>query len=115
MLATAVKLGLAPERMGQVINGGTGRSYASEYFVPRILRRAFSYGFSMEQAYKDIKNLNEAGERENISTPVLDAAASVYRKTLEMGYGHLYKGAMFFPYEAQLGIEVKASETINEI
>ncbi len=115
MLAAAAKLGLDPERIGQVICGGTGRSYASEYFVPRILRRDFAYGFTMEQAYKDIQNLNEACDAAGFLTPVLDAAAAVYRETLEMGFGHLYKGAMILPYEARSGLEFKPAENKNEV
>lgn len=33
----AVKLGIDPEKIGQVVNSGTGCSYASEFFIPRIL------------------------------------------------------------------------------
>jgi len=42
ILPMAVKMGLDPDLVGEVINSGTGRSYASEFFIPRILRRRFN-------------------------------------------------------------------------
>jgi 3-hydroxyisobutyrate dehydrogenase-like beta-hydroxyacid dehydrogenase len=68
----------------------------------------------MEHAYKDIKNLNEACAANCFFTPLLDAAAEVYRNTLDMGFGHLYKGAMILPYEARSGVEFKSGENNNE-
>src|SRR5258705_2820179 len=37
ILPMAVKMGLDAEKVGEVINSGTGKSYASEFFIPRIL------------------------------------------------------------------------------
>ena len=53
VLPMAVKLGLDPEKVGQVVNSGTGKSYASEFFLPRILKNSFSDGYAMKHAYKD--------------------------------------------------------------
>ena len=44
ILPMAVKMGLDAEKVGAVINSGTGRSYASEFFIPRILEDSFSDG-----------------------------------------------------------------------
>ena len=49
-----VKMGLDPDLVGEVVNSGTGRSYASEFFIPRILRGHFSDGYPMSHAYKDL-------------------------------------------------------------
>lgn len=38
VLPLAVKLGLDPDQIGAIVNSGTGRSYASEFFIPNILR-----------------------------------------------------------------------------
>ena len=37
ILPMAVHMGLDPEKIGNIINSGTGRSYASEFFIPRAL------------------------------------------------------------------------------
>ena len=42
VLPMAVKMGLDPEKVGSVVNSGTGRSYASEFFIPRILKTTAS-------------------------------------------------------------------------
>lgn len=53
ILPMAAKLRLDPVRIGEVVNSGTGRSYASEFFIPRILRGHFGDGYPMQKAYKD--------------------------------------------------------------
>lgn len=103
MLAVSVKLGLDPEQIGSVINSGTARSHASEYFVPRMLNRDFAYNFSMHDAYKDLVSASEVCMAEALPTPVLDAATSVYKTALQKGLGDLYKGAMICVYEDLLG------------
>ena len=44
ILPMAVKLGLDPEAIGAVVNNSSGKSYASDFFIPRILRRHFGDG-----------------------------------------------------------------------
>ena len=105
LLPMAVKLGLEPTQIGEVINGGTARSYASEYFVPRMLDRNFSYGFTLKDAYKDLVSAVEVAVNQTIPTPVLDATASIYKMTMLNGYGDLYKGALICLYEDLLGVK----------
>ena len=44
ILPMAAKMGLDPGQVAAVINSGTGRSYASEFFVPHMLKDSFSSG-----------------------------------------------------------------------
>jgi 3-hydroxyisobutyrate dehydrogenase-like beta-hydroxyacid dehydrogenase len=44
ILPMAMKMDLDPDLVGEVVNSGTGRSYASEFFIPRILRGHFADG-----------------------------------------------------------------------
>jgi len=105
LLPMAVKLGLDPEQIGEVVNNGTGRSYASEYFIPRMLKRDFAYGFTLKNAYKDLVSAAEVAAAEAIPTPVLDAVASVYKMTMLKGYGDSYKGVFIRFYEDLLGVK----------
>ena len=57
ILPMAVKMGLDPEKVGSVVNSGTGRSYASEFFIPRILQDNFADG------YRDAQRLQGPGQR----------------------------------------------------
>jgi 3-hydroxyisobutyrate dehydrogenase-like beta-hydroxyacid dehydrogenase len=59
ILPMAVKLGLDPEDVVEVVNSGTGRSYASEFFLPRNLEGNFTEGYPMKAAYKDLVSAAE--------------------------------------------------------
>ena len=49
ILPMAVKMGLDAEKVGAVVNSGTGRSYASEFFIPRMLQGNFADGYAMRE------------------------------------------------------------------
>jgi len=109
ILPMAVKMGLDAAKVGAVVNSGTGRSYASEFFVPRILQRSFSSGYPLKHAYKDLVSAAELGAKRCIPMPVLAAATATYQTALLEGHGDLDKGAMVRPFEDRLG--VRFSET----
>ncbi|MEP0687371.1 MAG: NAD(P)-dependent oxidoreductase, partial [Tateyamaria sp.] len=81
ILPMAVKLGLDPENTAEVVNSGTGRSYASEYFIPQILEGTFDTGYPLQSAYKDLISGAEISARYQIPAPVLAAAAFFVTKT----------------------------------
>lgn len=109
VMPLAVKAGLAPEKLEKVLTTASGRSFASEYFVPRILDGNFEGDFSMEAAYKDIVNIEELAARLHASMPVVDAMVSTYRAAMDMGFGEQPKSAMIKVYEHRLGQEVRRS------
>jgi len=104
VLPMAVKLGLDPEKVGQVVNSGTGKSYASEFFLPRILKNSFSDGYAMKHAYKDLVSGAEISANLCIPMPVLGAATATYQAALLKGYGDQDKGAMICVFEELLGV-----------
>lgn len=106
ILPMAMKMGLDPDLVGAVINSGTGRSYASEFFVPRILCRHFSDGYPMAHAYKDLISGAELGANLCVPMPVLAAATATYQMALLRGHGEKDKGAMVHVYEEMLGVQV---------
>lgn len=108
VLPMAVKMGLDPDLVGEVINSGTGRSYASEFFVPRVLQRRFSEGYPLAHAYKDLVSGAELGANHCIPMPVLAAATATYQAALLRGHGTRDKGAMVHVFEELLGVEVKS-------
>jgi 3-hydroxyisobutyrate dehydrogenase-like beta-hydroxyacid dehydrogenase len=109
ILPMAVKMGLDAEKVGSVVNSGTGRSYASEFFIPRILAGNFDEGYPMEHAYKDLVSAAELGARACIPMPVLAAATATYQTALLQGYGRMGKGAMVRPFEKMSGVEFRSS------
>ena len=110
ILPIASKLGLDPEKVGEVVNSGTGRSYASEFFVPRILENTFDQGYPMEHAYKDLIVGAEISARYRFPTPVLAAATATYQQALLEGYGALDKGAMIKVFEKLLDVQFRIQE-----
>ncbi|MES2183383.1 MAG: NAD(P)-dependent oxidoreductase [Pseudomonadota bacterium] len=107
ILPMAVKLGLDPEKMAAIVNSGTGRSYASEFFAPRMLDNHFADGYPMQHAYKDLVSGAELSARMGIPLPVLAAATTTYQTALLHGHGASDKGAMVKVFEKLLGVQFR--------
>ena len=107
VLPMAASMGLDPALIGQVINSGTGRSYASEFFIPRILQGRFTDGYPMQDAYKDLVGGAALSAGQCVPMPVLAAATATYQAALRQGLGALDKGAMVQVFEALLGVEYR--------
>lgn len=114
VLPMAVRLGLDPEKVGNVVNSGTGRSYASEFFIPRILKGDFSSGYPMQHAYKDLASAAEIGARRCVPMPVLAASTATYQMALLKGLGKLDKGAMVRVYEELNEVVFRASPMLEK-
>ena len=113
VLPLAIKAGLEPSQLEQVLTTGSSRSFASEYFVPRILARRFEGDFSMRAAYKDIVNIQEAAARHGVELPVVEAMVAIYRAAIDMGFGDQPKSAMIKVYEERSGQEVRGRPTAS--
>ena len=108
VLPMAVKMGLDSDLVGEVVNSGTGRSYASEFFIPRILKGHFSDGYPMAHAYKDLVSGAELGAQKCMPMPVLAAATATYQAALLRGLGAQDKGAMVQVFEDLLGVKYRS-------
>ena len=106
LMPLAVKAGLDVEQVARVVTSGSSRSFASEYFVPRILERSFAGDFAMREAHKDIVNVEQIAARLQAATPLTDAMVSTYRQALAAGLGDEPKSAMIKLYETALGTTV---------
>lgn len=109
VMPLAMKSGLGADKLAQVLTTASSRSFASEYFVPRILERKFDGDFSLQAAFKDIVNIQQAAARVQASTPVVDAMVATYQAAIDMGFGDQPKSAMVKVYEQQLDQEVSLS------
>ncbi len=115
VLPMAVKMGLDAELIGEVVNSGTGRSYASEFFIPRVLRGHFSDGYPMSHAYKDLVTGSELGAKQCVPMPVLAAATATYQTALLRGHGAQDKGAMIRVFEELLGVEFRSPASSSRV
>jgi 3-hydroxyisobutyrate dehydrogenase-like beta-hydroxyacid dehydrogenase len=114
ILPMAVKMGLDAEKVGEVVNSGTGKSYASEFFIPRILANSFSDGYPMKDAYKDLVSGAEISANLCIPMPVLAAATATYQMALLRGHGDKDKGGMIRVFEELLGTEYRNETARSE-
>jgi 3-hydroxyisobutyrate dehydrogenase-like beta-hydroxyacid dehydrogenase len=110
ILPMSKKMGLDPDLVGEVVNSGTGRSYASEFFIPRILKGHFGDGYPMKHAYKDLISGAELGANLSIPMPVLAAATATYQMALLKGHGDKDKGGMVAVFEELLGVGYRSQE-----
>lgn len=108
VLPMAVAMGLDPEQIAQVVTTGTSRSYASQYFVPRILQGRFDEGYPMGAAYKDLVAAAAISAEHGFPMPVTAAATATYQTALRQGHGDRDKGAMVLPFEGLLGVTVRS-------
>ncbi len=113
ILPMSKKMGLDPDLVGEVVNSGTGRSYASEFFIPRILKGHFSDGYPMKHAYKDLISGAELGANLSIPMPVLAAATATYQMALLKGHGDKDKGGMVTVFEELLGVGYRSRESAS--
>lgn len=107
VLPMAAKLGLDPEKVLQVVTTGTGRSFAAEFFGPRILEGKFGEGYPLKDAYKDMISAAEICAHKQIPLPLVHAAMTTYQMALAEGYGNEGKGAMIKVFERLLGVEFR--------
>lgn len=107
LLPLAVKSGLAPGLLQNVLSNGSAKSFASDHFLPRILDRQFSDDFSLQNAHKDITNIDVVKQHAQASTPLFDAMQAHYEQTMNEGFGDEPKSAMIKLYEKALGVTVQ--------
>lgn len=103
IMPIAARMGLDPAQIAQVVNSGTGRSFASEFFLPNILQGVFDRGYPLLAAHKDLVAAEALIAEHGLSAPVLAAATQSYRAALAQGLGHLDKGAMIRVFEQKSG------------
>lgn len=109
ILPMAVKLGLDPEKVTQIITTGTGRSYGLEFFAPRILQNQFDQGYPIKDAYKDMVSAAEISAQRMIPMPMVQAAATTFQMALAQGHGDCDKGGLIKVFEQLLGVRFRST------
>lgn len=114
LMPLGVKMGLDPEKIGEVLMTASGSSYASKSLIPEILKGNFEYGFSMERAYKDMLNIFELTGKYAVPLPTLSGTMQTYQLALQNGYGKDYKGAMIKFFEDMLNVKCRGENTDDD-
>jgi 3-hydroxyisobutyrate dehydrogenase-like beta-hydroxyacid dehydrogenase len=114
VLPMALKLGLDPDRVVQVAATGTGRSFAVEFFGPRILQNRFSEGYPIGKAYKDMASALEISAQRQIPLPMAQATTTIFQMALAEGLGAEDKGTLVKVFERLLGVEFRTKPGAGE-
>lgn len=109
VLPMAVKLGLDPAKVTQVVTTGTGRSFAAEFFLPLALENIFDQGYPLKHAYKDMISAAEISSQEKIPLPMTQATTTVFQMALAGGLGDESKGALIKIFERMLDVKFRKS------
>lgn len=107
VLPLAIAVGLDPKQVERLVLSGSARSFASEYFVPRMMEGRFDTDYSLTAAYKDITNVQQMASQVSARTPIVDAMTSAYDAAIDAGFGDEPKSAMLKVYEKDLGVKVR--------
>jgi 3-hydroxyisobutyrate dehydrogenase-like beta-hydroxyacid dehydrogenase len=80
--------GIAPDTLLEVFDGTDAKSFwLTDYFAPRIERRDFEPGFSVDLQYKDHRLASELGRRLGVPLLFNDLAVGVYQAMRAQGLG----------------------------
>ena len=109
VLPLTVAMGLKPEEVARTVTTASSRSFASDYFVPRMLERRFDSDFALQAAYKDIVNVKAMAKEAGAELPVVSAMIATYEAAIAAGFGAEPKSAMLKVYEDALGAQFKSS------
>lgn len=107
VLPLTVAAGLDTQAVAKVVTTASARSFASDYFVPRMLAGRFDTDFTMNAARKDIVNVETMAEEIAAQLPVVKAMIQSYDAAIAAGFGEEPKSAMLKVYEQALGVEFR--------
>ncbi|MDN7227629.1 NAD(P)-dependent oxidoreductase [Planococcus sp. N064] len=107
-MALGVKLGLDPNKMLDVINSSTGRSFSSDFKFPnQVLTRNFEVGFTLDLMVKDLKIAMSMAEEEKVPMFISSASFQLWKHAWSQGGGSEDHTAIVKYIEEMFGVEIK--------
>ena len=114
MLAVGTKLGLDPDKMLEVINSSSGRSFSSEVKFPQqVLSRKFEVGFTIDLMCKDISIATKLVNNSEVPSFVSSACYQLWQLAKARGGGKLDHTAIVQYIEEMAGVEIKSGENVT--
>lgn len=109
-MALGVKLGLDPEKMLNVINASTGRSFSSDFKFPnQVLTRKFEVGFTLDLMVKDLNIAMAMAEEEKVPMFISSASFQLWKHAWSQGGGDQDHTAIVKYIEDMFSVEIKGS------
>ena len=107
-LVLGTKAGVDPKTMWEIISKSTGRSFASDFKVPRrIAKGNFQGGFSVALSCKDLGLITSMAKQVSFQTPFADLVRHIYEKARDLGLGELDHTALIKMLEEAEGVSVR--------
>jgi 3-hydroxyisobutyrate dehydrogenase len=92
----AGKLGLSPQRVVEVLQVSTGRSYSTEIKVPKfVLPKTFNSGFAMDLMYKDLDTVTRMAREYKTPMFLANMVQQMYGYAMAQGAGNGDHTAIF--------------------
>lgn len=107
-LTLAKKLGVAPEKMFQLIEASMIRSGVAEYKKPFILNQDYSPNFPLKLMHKDMHLMMDAAKENGVKLPGLTKIDEIYEEASRLGYDDLDYAATIMLLEEWAGLRSKA-------
>jgi 3-hydroxyisobutyrate dehydrogenase-like beta-hydroxyacid dehydrogenase len=107
-MVLGVKVGVDPETLFNVIKVSSGRSYALEVKLPKVIsRREFKVGFSLELACKDLGLAINLGREIGVPLFVTSVARQIYKLAGARGMSKLDHTTVITLLKAGSNVEVR--------
>jgi 3-hydroxyisobutyrate dehydrogenase len=92
----AKALGLAPEKLFEVVNNASGQCWAMSKYVPvpGLLEQVpanddYKPGFTAKMMLKDLSLSQDSAQKEGLVTPIAATTTALYQRFVDMGQGDL--------------------------
>lgn len=110
-LAVGVKLGLNPEKMLEVINSSTGRSFSSEFKFPtQVLTRNFGGNFSIDLMVKDITIALGMADEERAPMIIASATYQLWKQALSQSDANVDHTEVIKHIEKMAHVEIQGKK-----
>lgn len=106
-MVLAVKAGVDPELMLDILNHSAARSGLIEFKAPYVFRRDFSTNFSTRWMHKDIGLMLESAEELEVPLPLTAVTQQIFRAAIAQGYADDDMCSTIKVLEGITGVEVK--------
>jgi 3-hydroxyisobutyrate dehydrogenase/2-hydroxy-3-oxopropionate reductase len=107
-LVLAVKNGIAPELMLEILDNTAGKSALMSAKAPSILKRDFSTKFSVKWMHKDVGLALESAKALDLPLPLTAITEQMILATIAKGYGEDDFCSVIRIMEDLAGVEVKS-------
>jgi 3-hydroxyisobutyrate dehydrogenase-like beta-hydroxyacid dehydrogenase len=109
-MVLAVKAGVDPELMLDILNNSAARSTFISVKAPMIFKRDFSTNFSVKWLEKDMQLMLDSAAELNVPAPVTALSAQMLRAAIAQGYGEDDICGSIRLLEGLTGTEVKSAK-----